>query len=189
LISLLGFFLLPISVIGAVALIVGILALFDIRKYCFRGIRMAVAGIAMSLIGVLIPPACVYYSIRHESLPGHARINFRELIRSGPPEFDRYVGKPIRLNGFALPERERELTRFKFSPDTPAGFQEPKHWIMVEFPDQWSWQESKIVVSGTLMKIDNPLHEQPEYILKAKTVRPVANRLTLVTFSRRGGGC
>ncbi len=119
--SLLGIFLWMVIPVGLLAVVLGGIAIFSIRRLKgeYTGTGVAIAGILFGLITMAAGTAVQVNAFRHEVPAGYTRVSFIKDIsakdfvtdrkgRKPHPEVEALVGKKIFFKGFVYPTDQAE---------------------------------------------------------------------------------
>ncbi len=159
----------------------GLAASFAIRKYRLNGIRLARAGIALSLIFSLLTPVWHVTRFNSEALPGYERMDFSSLATADDQHLEPLIGKKVCLKGYAIPNGMVAVSKFFLSPD--GSIKNAKKLVIVELPEgtSWDWQGGAIAVSGTLVRAST-VNQDPKilrFVFRASSVRDSKTRFDL----------
>lgn len=178
--SLLGLIFPLVALFAIPGILFGIAAIVAIRRYELNGLRLAKAGLTLSLIfGILSPVwAVTWFEIcfRAEAVPGYTRVNFQEIMQDRKHAESRLaalVGQNVCFKGYELdPGREKRDTFRMSCQRPPSGFggkADPEDVVQVQLPDGKfrEWSNEMIAVSGTLVRNPeaNSRPEAPKFIL------------------------
>jgi hypothetical protein len=162
-----GGYLFPLLAMAALpAIVFGIIALVEIRKYGHIGRRLVTVGLPLSLtiaVGTAVLEAALY---RSESPDGYRRVDFARNL-------DEYVGERICLKGYGPWDGSGES---QFSLSFNGSYRDMKNVVIVELAngDTWESELNGVAVSGRLERwpsIDDA-EGLPRYILKDAVLRP-----------------
>lgn len=132
LLSLIGVFLWMLIPVGALAVVLGVLAILSIRRWQgeYTGTGVAITGIVFGLVSVICGTVVQVYAFQHEVPAGYERISFIKDIsakdfvikRNGQqphPDVEALVGKKVFFKGFVYPTDQYEgLTSFLLLKDS-----------------------------------------------------------------------
>ena len=150
--ALAGFLGIPCLAIGAVGSLLGLLALWQIRRSAgeLGGTLIAVLGTGLSLSLFLGASGYHAYAYATELPEGYERVNFNELAKHEPKfaegkiaiaeEVAALDGKPIYIKGYMYPTRQlTDISEFLLVKDTGqccfGGSPKPSDMIVVKFRD------------------------------------------------------
>ena len=166
-----GFLGIPCLAIGGVGIIMGVIALLQVRRSAGEMGGKVVASLGVGLSAFLLLAASGYHAYAYVTeLPeGYLRVNFSELATYKPgfadghvqfaPEVTALEGKPIYIKGYMYPTRQQVgLTEFVLVKDTGqccfGGQPQPTDMIVVRFDDGQTvnHREQQLVGVGGVFK-------------------------------------
>lgn len=150
--SLAGFLGIPCLAIGLVGFLLGLVAIWQIRRSAgeLGGKLIAALGTGLSLILLVSGSGYHAYAYVTELPEGYERVNFNELAKYPPgfadgkiaiaPEVAALDGKPIYIKGYMYPTRQlTDISEFLLVKDTGqccfGGSPKPSDMIVVKFQD------------------------------------------------------
>ena len=133
LLSLLGIVLWMMLPVGLLAVVLGVMAIFSIRRWKgeYTGTGVSIAGIIFGVITLIAGTAVQIYAFNHEVPAGYERKSFvkdisakdfvydRKLGMKPHPDVEALVGKKVFFKGFVYPTDQHEgLTSFLLLKDS-----------------------------------------------------------------------
>jgi hypothetical protein len=171
-----GFLGIPCLAIGGVGILMGAIALWQIRRSSGEMGGKVVARLGAGLSAVLLLAASGYHAYAYVTeLPeGYLRVNFSELAKFQPrfadghvqfaPEVEALNGKPIYIKGYMYPTRQQiGLTEFVLVKDNAqccfGGQPQPTDMIVVRFEDGMTvnHREQQLVGVGGVFRANLPV--------------------------------
>lgn len=172
-----GFLGIPCLAIGVVGMVIGAIALWQIRRSSgeMGGKVVARLGVGLSVMLFLAASGYHAYAYITELPEGYLRVNFNELAKFQPTEADGKVqfapevaeldGKPIYIKGYMYPTRQRfGISEFVLVKDTGqccfGGQPKLTDMIVVKFDDGKTVNhlEQQLVGVGGVFRAHMPVH-------------------------------
>ncbi|MDF1744055.1 MAG: DUF4190 domain-containing protein [Gimesia sp.] len=199
--SILGLIFPLVALFAVPGVLLGIAAILAIRRYELNGLRLAKAGLTLSLIFGIVSPvwAVTWFEIcfRSEALPGYKRVNFREIMQDRKHSASRLVGQNVCFKGYELYSSREKRNSFRMSCQRPpsgfGGKADLEDIALVKLLEGkfWKWRNELIAVSGRLVRNPDADHnpEAPKFILEQSEVFEARTLNGSLVFRGGEGGC
>ncbi len=191
-----GFLIPALTSLALPSVATAMVALWSIHHYELGGRRIAILGIALSVMLAVVIPTWHIERFRAEAPAGTVRLDFSEVAstKNNVVGLEKYEGQRVCLKGYVFPtDRQIGITSFLMSSNGVFGSESGMIGVLLASPQTWTWSYGGQAVTGTLVPnpdfVEGDEEIKSKWILRDSEVRPALSPVQLAYSRRSTRGC